>query len=175
MTCAARRPPAPGRTSLSQNHPAALRCALYGLKPSEVKGTGFPNLPSSPGRGRHIAHFELCFLVERDGVGLELRVEREEELRLLEDVYATHREKIDAILTFVRLGVDGPVASRLLPLSGMIQAAKDADDAWLAVFEPRYPFPIAASEVNGERKTTAAGGYSTASATATAAPSDSPK
>jgi hypothetical protein len=130
-------------------HDERLRCALYGLRPSEVRGNGFPNLRSSSGRGRQVADFDLSFFADRDGLGLELHVGRDEELSLLQQVYETHREKIDALLTFVRLGVDGPVESRLLSLAGMIRAARDSGERWLAVFEPRYPFPIAARDFMG--------------------------
>jgi len=126
-----------------------LRCALYGLRPNEVKGKGFPNLRSSSGRGRHVADFDLSFFADRDGLGLELHVGRLEELELLKQVYGTYREQIDALLTFVRLGVDGPSESRLLSLSGMIEASKSSGEGWLAVFEPRYPFPIAACDFMG--------------------------
>ncbi len=123
-----------------------LRCALYGLRPNEVRGSGFPNLRSSSGRGRHVADFDLSFFADRDGLGLELHVGRQEELALLEQVYTDHRAQVDALLTFVRLGVDGPSESRLLSLQGMLAAAKGAGEGWLAVFEPRYPFPIAARD-----------------------------
>lgn len=129
--------------------PERLRCALYGLRPSEVRGKGFPNLRSSSGRGRHLADFDLSFFADRDGLGLELHVARQEELALLEETYAEHRDRIDALLTFVRLGVDGPAESRLLSLSGMITASRQSGDGWLAIFEPRYPFPIAARDFMG--------------------------
>ena len=61
-------------------------------------------------------------------------------------MYQPHRDRIDALLTFIRLGVDGPSESRLLSLSGMIEASKGSGEGWLAVFEPRYPFPIAARD-----------------------------
>jgi hypothetical protein len=126
-----------------------LRCALYGLHPNEVRGKGYPNLRSSSGRGRHLADFDLSFFADADGLGLELHVGRREELNLLEQVYTQYREQIDALLTFVRLGVDGPSESRLLSLRGMIEASKASTERsgnWLAVFEPRYPFPIAACD-----------------------------
>jgi len=123
-----------------------LRCALYSLKPNEVRGTGFPNLRSSSGRGRHVADFDLSFFADRDGLGLELHIGRMEELNLLAEVYETYRDQIDALLTFVRLGVDGPSESRLLSLNGMIRTAKESAEKWLAIFEPRYPFPIAACD-----------------------------
>jgi len=126
-----------------------LRCALYGLHPNEVRGQGYPNLRSSSGRGRHLADFDLSFFVDRDGLGLELHIGRQEELKLLEEVYAAHRDQIDALLSCVRLGVDGPSEKRLLSLHGMIQASKAAADGWLAVFEPRYPFPILARDFMG--------------------------
>ena len=59
-----------------------LRCALYGLRPNEVRGNGFPNLSSSSGRGRHVADFDLSFFADHDGLGLELHVGRLEELDL---------------------------------------------------------------------------------------------
>lgn len=126
-----------------------LRCALYGLRPNEVRGQGFPNLRSSSGRGRHVADFDLSFFSDRDGLGLELHIGRLEELALLDEVYKAHRDQVDALLTFVRLGVDGPAESRLLSLSAMIAASKAAGEGWLAVFEPRYPFPIAARDFMG--------------------------
>jgi len=133
--------------------PERLRCALYGLRPNEVRGKGFPNLRSSSGRGRHVADFDLSFFADRDGLGLELHVGRLEELLLLKQVHESYREQVDALLTFIRLGVDGPAESRLLSLSGMIEAsieaAQAASDGWLAIFEPRYPFPIAACDFMG--------------------------
>jgi hypothetical protein len=126
-----------------------LRCALYGLRPNEVRGNGFPNLRSSSGRGRHVADFDLSFFADRDGLGLELHVGRQEELQLLADVYKDYRSQVDALLTFVRLGVDGPAESRLLSLEGMIQASQASGEGWLAIFEPRYPFPIAARDFMG--------------------------
>lgn len=126
-----------------------LRCALYGLRPNEVRGKGYPNLRSSSGRGRHLADFDLSFFADADGLGLELHVGRREELDLLEQVYRAYREQIDALITFIRLGVDGPAESRLLSLAGMIAAARDSGERggnWLAIFEPRYPFPIAACD-----------------------------
>jgi len=123
-----------------------LRCALYGLRPNEVRGNGFPNLRSSSGRGRHVADFDLSFFADKDGLGLELHVGRLEELQLLREVYKSHRDQMAALLTFVRLGVDGPSESRLLSLKGMIRAAEKSREGWLAVFEPRYPFPIAACD-----------------------------
>jgi len=60
--------------------PDRLRCALYGLKPKEVHGKGFPHLRSSSGRGRHMADFDLSFFADREGLGLELHVGRPEEL-----------------------------------------------------------------------------------------------
>jgi len=129
--------------------PERLRCALYGLRPNEVRGKGFPNLRSGSGRGRHVADFDISFFCDRDGLGLELHVGRLEELNLLQEVYKSHRDQIDALLTFIRLGVDGPAESRLLSLSGMIEASKASGEGWLAVFEPRYPFPIAACDFMG--------------------------
>jgi hypothetical protein len=126
-----------------------LRCALYSLRPNEVRGQGFPNLRSSSGRGRHVAGFDISFFADRDGLGLELHVERLEELRLLREVYGANRERIDALLTFIRLGVDGASESRLLSLDGMIKAADAIGEGWLAIFEPRYPFPIAARDFMG--------------------------
>lgn len=126
-----------------------LRCALYGIKPNEVRGKGFPNLKRSSGRGCQVADFDLSFFADGDGLGLELHVGRREELELLEQIYKTHRERIDALLTFVRLGVDGPAESRLLSIQGMIKASKQTGDGWLAIFEPRYPFPIAACDFMG--------------------------
>ena len=32
--------------------PSRLQCALYSLRPNEVRGPGYPNLRSSSGRGR---------------------------------------------------------------------------------------------------------------------------
>jgi len=125
-----------------------LRCALYGLRPNEIRGKGYPNLRSSSGRGRQIADFDLSFFADHDGLGLELHIGRQEELTLLSEVYQAHRDPIDALLTFVRLGVDGPSESRLLSLAGMIEASKQSE-GWLAVFEPRYPFPIAARDFMG--------------------------
>ena len=43
----------------------------------------------------------------------------------------------------------GPTESRLLSLKGMIRAAQNSGEGWLAMFEPRYPFPIAASDFMG--------------------------
>jgi hypothetical protein len=126
-----------------------LRCALYGLRPNEVRGNGFPNLRSSSGRGRHVADFDLSFFADRDGLGLELHVGRSEELSLLEQVYTDYRDRVDALLTFVRLGLDGQVESRLLSLGGMIESARTSGDGWLAIFEPRYPFPISALDFMG--------------------------
>ena len=126
-----------------------LQCALYGLQPNRVGGKGFPALRSSSGRPRTAAEFDLSFFADRDGLGLELHITRRAELALLQEVYEAYRDKIDALLTFVRLGVDGPVRSRLVSLSGMIQKVKTADDAWVAIFEPRYPFPIAARDFMG--------------------------
>ena len=122
-----------------------LRCALYGLRPNEVRGKGYPNLRSSSGRGRHLADFDMSFFADRDGLGLELHIGRQEELSLLKEVYGAYRDEIDAILMFVRLGVDGPSESRLLSLAGMIKAARRTE-GWLAVYETRYPFPIAARD-----------------------------
>jgi hypothetical protein len=130
----------------SEGDPERLRCALYGLRPNEVRGKGFPNLRSSSGRGRHVADFDLSFFADHDGLGLELHIGRREELDLLQQVYDAHREGVDSLLTFVRLGVDGPAESRLVSLSGMLEASKNAKETWLAVFEPRYPFPIAACD-----------------------------
>jgi hypothetical protein len=126
-----------------------IQCALYGLRPNEVRGKGFPALRSSSGRPRTAAEFDLSFFADRDGLGLELHIARRAELALLHEVYEAYRDRIDALLTFVRLGVDGPVRSRLVSLSGMIQSVKTADDAWIAIFEPRYPFPIAALDFMG--------------------------
>jgi len=126
--------------------PDRLRCALYGLKPKEVHGKGFPHLRSSSGRGRHMADFDLSFFADREGLGLELHVGRPEELDLLRQVYDRYTEQVNALLTFIRLGVDGPSESRLLSLSGMIEASKRSGEGWIAVFEPRYPFPIAACD-----------------------------
>ena len=123
-----------------------LRCALYKLRPNDVRGSGFPNLRSSSGRGRHIADFDLSFFAQQDGVGLELRMEGQEELRLLEEVYDTYRDPIDALMTFVRLSVDGPSQSPLLSIAGMIKAAKEARRGWLAIFDTRYPYPVAAPD-----------------------------
>ena len=120
-----------------------IRCALYGLRPNEVRGKGFPNLRSSSGRLRQVAEFDLSFFADRDGLGLELHIARRAELKLLADVYEKYRDQIDALLTCVRLGVDGPSRSRLVSLRGMIDRDQDADDPWVAIFEPRYPFPIA--------------------------------
>jgi hypothetical protein len=133
----------------SEGDAERLRCALYGLRPNEVKGAGFPNLRMSSGRGRHVAEFDLSFFCDREGLGLELHVGRLEELDLLQKVYETYKEQIDAILTFVRLGVDGPTESRLLSLTGMIASSRASGEGWLAVFEPRYPFPIAARDFMG--------------------------
>lgn len=135
--------------TFDSREPERLRCALYGLKPNEVRGNGFPNLRSSSGRARHVADFDLSFFADRDGVGLELHIGRHEEVRLLQEVYDAHRDRIEALLTFVRLGVDGSAESRLLSLGGMIEAAKASSEGWLAVFEPRYPFPIAAVDFIG--------------------------
>jgi len=126
-----------------------VQCALYGLRPNEVRGKGFPALRSSSGRPRTAADFDLSFFADRDGLGLELHIARRAELAMLEEVYAAYRDRIDALLTFVRLGVDGPVRSRLVSLHGMIGNVKTADDAWIAIFEPRYPFPIAARDFMG--------------------------
>jgi len=120
-----------------------IRCALYGLRPNEIRGKGFPNLRSSSGRPRQVAEFDLSFFADRDGLGLELHIARRAELRLLGEVYEKYRDKIDALLTCVRLGVDGPSNSRLVSLQGMLDRVSDADDPWIAIFEPRYPFPIA--------------------------------
>lgn len=128
--------------------PEQLRCALYGLQPNEVRGKGFPNLRSSSGRGRHLADFDLSFFADREGLGLELHAGRLEELDLLKQVYKTYREQIDGLLTSVRLGVDGPSESRLLSLNGMIESAKECE-GWLAIFEQRYPYPIAACDFMG--------------------------
>ncbi|MHC4547530.1 MAG: hypothetical protein ACYTEZ_02035 [Planctomycetota bacterium] len=133
----------------SNGNSERLRCALYGLRPNEVRGKGFPNLRSSSGRGRCVADFDLSFFADREGLGLELHVGRLEELDLLKQVYRAHREQIDALLTFIRLGVDGPAESRLLSLSGMIEESRRSGEGWLAVFEPRYPFPIAACDFMG--------------------------
>ncbi|MHC4954034.1 MAG: hypothetical protein ACYTGZ_09095 [Planctomycetota bacterium] len=129
-----------------EGDPKRIQCALYGLRPNEVRGKGFPNLRSSSGRPRQVAEFDLSFFADRDGLGLELHIARRAELALLQEVYAAYRDSIDALLTFVRLGVDGPVRSRLVSLNGMIENVKSADDAWIAIFEPRYPFPIAARD-----------------------------
>jgi hypothetical protein len=120
-----------------------IRCALYGLRPNEVRGKGFPNLRSSSGRPRQAAEFDLSFFADRDGLGLELHITRRAELTLLDEVYEKYRDQIDALLTCVRLGVDGPANSRLVSLRGMIERVREADDPWIAIFEPRYPFPIA--------------------------------
>ena len=125
------------------------RCALYGLYPAEVRGKGFPNLRSSTGRTRKVAEFDLSFFADRDGLGLELHIMRPAELALLSEVYEAYRDQIDALLTFVRLGVDGPVTSRLVSLKGMIANVRALEDAWVAVFEPRYSFPIAARDFMG--------------------------
>jgi hypothetical protein len=130
----------------NEGDPERLRCALYGLRPNKVEGKGYPNLRSSSGRPRHLADFDLSFFADADGLGLELHVGRPQEMNLLKEVYGIYREQIDALLTFVRLGVDGPAESRLLSLSGMLEASRKADDGWLAIFEPRYPFPIAARD-----------------------------
>ncbi|MFQ5843755.1 MAG: hypothetical protein ACE5JG_02080, partial [Planctomycetota bacterium] len=124
-----------------------LRCALYGLRPTEVRGKGFPNLRWSSGRGVHVADFDLSFFADRDGLGLELHIGRQEELTLLEEVYHAYRDRVDALLTFVRLSVDGPAHSRLLSLDGMIREAREADGVWMAIFEPRHFLPIAACDV----------------------------
>lgn len=126
--------------------PERLVCALYGLRPNEVHGKGFPNLRSSSGRGRHMADFDLSFFADKEGLGLELHIGRPEEIDILKQVYKDHRDRIDALLTFVRLGVDGPAESRLLSLAGMLDASRTAAETWIAVFEPRYPFPIAACD-----------------------------
>src|SRR5262245_19052442 len=57
-----------------------LRCALYGLRPNEVKGPGSPQLRSGSGRGRHVPEFDLSFFCDCEGLGLELHVVRLEEL-----------------------------------------------------------------------------------------------
>ena len=136
----------PKKFDVGENRP---QCALYGLHPSEVRGKGFPNLRSSSGRTRKVADFDLSFFADRDGLGLELHIIRPAELALLQEVYENYRDQIDALLTFVRLGVDGPVNSRLVSISGMISRVRSADEPWIAVFEPRYPFPIAARDFMG--------------------------
>ena len=123
-----------------------LKCALYGLQPKEVRGKGFPNLNSSSGRPRTVAEFDLSFFADQNGLGIELHISRRAELKLLEKVYSQYREQIDALLTFFRLGVDSPLNERLLSLSTVIERTKEADDPWVAVFEPRYHFPIAARD-----------------------------
>lgn len=123
-----------------------MQSALYSLKPNEVRGPGFPNLRSSSGRGRQVAEFDLTFFCDRLGVGLEFHVARTEELKLFQEVYQAYRDQIDSLIGFLRLGVDVPQSTRLVSLGGKIQAALDASDGWLAVFEPRYPFPIAAAD-----------------------------
>jgi len=132
-----------------EGEPQRVRCALYGLHPADVRGNGFPNLRSSSGRGRTAADFDLSFFADHDGLGLELHVGRREELNLLHEVYKANRDRVDALLTFVRLGVDGPVESRLLSFEGMIKASRAGEERWMAVFEPRYPFPIAARDFMG--------------------------
>lgn len=126
-----------------------LRCALYRFCPNEVRGEGYPNLRNSSGRGRQVPDFDLSFFVDQEGLGLELHVGRHEELCLLEELYGDHRDSIDALLTLVRLGVDGPAAPRLLPLKGMIEASKAQRPSWIAIFEQRYPFPIVARDFMG--------------------------
>ena len=126
-----------------------LNCALYGLRPKDVRGQGFPNLNSSSGRPRTAAEFDLSFFADSNGLGVELHVARRAELKLLENVYAAHRDRIDALLTFLRLGVDSPLTSRLLSLNSVIASTKDADHPWVAIFEPRYQFPIAARDYMG--------------------------
>lgn len=123
-----------------------LRCALYGLKPNEVRGRGFPNLRSSSGRGRHIADFDLSFFADRDGLGLELHVGRIEEIKLLRQVYGAHRDRIDALMTFMRLGVDGSNGGRMLSLKCILDSAIDSGEGWVAVFDTRYPFPVPVRE-----------------------------
>ncbi|MEM8886117.1 MAG: hypothetical protein AAGD14_18780 [Planctomycetota bacterium] len=126
-----------------------IKCALYGLKPNEVRGKGFPNLVSSSGRPRTAAEFDLSFFADHDGLGLELHITRNAELAVLDEVYDDYRDRIDALLTSIRLGVDGPTGSRLLSLKTAIGRVRDAGDPWIAIFEPRYPFPIAASTFMG--------------------------
>lgn len=123
-----------------------LRCALYGLQPKEVRGKGFPNLNSSSGRPRTVAEFDLSFFADVNGLGIELHIARRAELKLLNKVYTQYRDQIDALLTCVRLGVDSPLNARLLSLRTVVDKVKDADDPWVAVFEPRYQFPIAARD-----------------------------
>lgn len=126
-----------------------LQCALYSLRPNEVRGPGYPNLRSSSGRGRQVADFDLSFFAERDGLGLELHIGRREELKLLREVYSDYREEIDALLMYLRLAVDGPTGPRLKSLSGMIELAEQADGGWLAIFEQRCPYPFAADDIMG--------------------------
>ncbi|MHC4938311.1 MAG: hypothetical protein ACYTHK_05020 [Planctomycetota bacterium] len=120
-----------------------IHCALYGLYPNDVRGKGFPNLHSSTRRPRTAAEIDLSFVADRSGLGLELHIERRAELNLLEEVYDKYRDQIDALLTCVRLGVDGTGESRLVTLRGMIEQVRQADNPWIAIYEPRYPFPIA--------------------------------
>ncbi len=126
-----------------------LRCALYGLRPNEVRGNGYPNLKASSGRSSRIADFDLSFFCDREGLGLELHIGRREELVLLEEVHNAYRDQVHALITFIRLGVDGPAEARLLSLAGMVERAKKSEENWIAIFEPRYPFPIAARDFMG--------------------------
>ncbi len=129
-----------------------LRCALYGLRPNEVRGNGFPNLRSSSGRGRCVADFDLSFFANQDGIGLELHIGRQEELALLEEIYVAHRDRFDALMTCLRLTIDGPVQPKLLSLGGMVREVRASGEGWLAIFEPCNPFPIAARDLMGRYK-----------------------
>jgi hypothetical protein len=123
-----------------------MRCALYGLQPKEVRGKGFPNLTSSSGGVRTAAEFDLSFFAEASGLGIELRIARRAELKLLDKVYTKYRDQVDALLTCVRLGVDSPLDAGLMSLRTVVDRVRDADNPWVAVFEPRYQFPISARD-----------------------------
>ena len=139
----------PKSNGSSEDRDARFRCALYALRPNEVRGNGYPKLRGSSGRSSRIADFDLGFFCDREGLGLELHIGRREELALLADVHESHPDEVQALLTFIRLGVDGPSEARLLSLTGMIEQAKNSEENWLAIFEPRYPFPIAARDFMG--------------------------
>ena len=69
-----------------------------------------------------------------------------EEIKLLREVYRIHRDRIDALMTFMRLGVDGANGGRMLSLKSILDTSIDTGEGWIAVFDTRYPFPVPARD-----------------------------
>ena len=127
-------------------HPGELHCALYGLRPHDPRDRCRTRTRPSSGRPRRAADFEFGFFATAIGIGLELHVGGLDALDLFERVYRVHRDGIDALLRSHRLGVEGPADRCLLSLRGMIRAARQSGEGWLAVYVPPVAFPIREQE-----------------------------